>query len=184
MDSFSHHHHGMAQWHQQMLIHRPHASTRSIVAHGFGNPWKSFAPKPSFFLRQRYGPTFSGGIRPPHSSVFDQCAYFRKSYLRYHRFRSIFAPLFGSLSGVTTNDSDAPKTHGSGLLDSSKVFVTGNMKFDAALGSQSRPSTLDIPALLGAHDMHEKTLLLGSGTMQRKPCWPICISSSGRAIRS
>ena len=48
--------------------------------------------------------------------------------------------------------------------DSSKVFVTGNMKFDAALGSQSRPSTLDIPALLRAHDMHEKTLLLGSST--------------------
>jgi len=86
------------------------------------------------------------------------------SYLRYHRFRSIFAPLFGSLSGVgTQNDSDAQRLIALGCHPS-KVFVTGNMKFDAALGSQSRPSTLDVPALLRAHDMHEKTLLLGSST--------------------
>ena len=60
---------GMAQWHQQMQVHRPHAFTRSIVAHGFGNPWKSFAPKPSFSLRPRYGPTFSGR----HSTAAFQC---------------------------------------------------------------------------------------------------------------
>ena len=156
---------GMAQWHQQMP--GPPATCFYPIDR---RPWvrqsmEVIRPKAIILSEAEIWPNFLWEAFDRRIPVFlINARISEKSYLRYHRFRSIFAPLFGSLSGVgTQNDSDAQRLMALGC-DFSKVFVTGNMKFDAALGSQSRPSTLDIPALLRAHDMHEKTLLLGSST--------------------
>ena len=156
---------GMAQWHQQM----PGEPTTCFYPID-RRPWirqsmEVIQPKAIILSEAEIWPNFLWEAFDRDIPVFlINARISENSYLRYHRFRSIFAPLFGSLSGVgTQNDSDAQRLIALGCHPS-KVFVTGNMKFDAALGSQSRPSTLDVPALLRAHDMHEKTLLLGSST--------------------
>ena len=156
---------GMAQWHQQMA-REPTTCFYPIDR----RPWvrqsmEVIQPKAIILSEAEIWPNFLWEAFDRDIPVFlINARISENSYLRYHRFRSIFAPLFGSLSGVgTQNDSDAQRLIALGCHPS-KVFVTGNMKFDAALGSQSRPSTLDVPALLRAHDMQGKTLLLGSST--------------------
>ena len=137
---------GMAQWHQQMP--GPPATCFYPIDR---RPWvrqsmEVIRPKAIILSEAEIWPNFLWEAFDRRIPVFlINARISEKSYLRYHRFRPIFAPLFGSLSGVgTQNDSDAQRLMALGC-DSSKVFVTGNMKFDAALGSQSRPSTLIFP---------------------------------------
>lgn len=87
-----------------------------------------------------------------------------KSFARYSQFGFLFRPLFQSFARVgTQNASDAERLRKLGCSPD-RIQVTGNMKFDAALSSNQKP-TLNVPQLFadtGIESTH--TVLLGSST--------------------
>lgn len=87
-----------------------------------------------------------------------------KSYGRYSQFGFLFRPLFQLFARVgTQNASDAERLKRLGC-SSTRIKVTGNMKFDAALSGSKHPA-LNVPQLFSDAGIDpDPIVLLGSST--------------------
>ena len=85
-----------------------------------------------------------------------------RSYRGYRRFGFLFAPLFAGFSGVgAQNEGDAGRLRELGFR-AEAVRVVGNLKFDAALGTERRG--LDARALLGQVGVATDALVVVAGS--------------------